>query len=173
MLNIKTIIIILTCLLTAFMCVKKDAERTSEAEYEISGSLEGQTSQQQIDYDSLLTVLDGMLDSISDEPGNIELRRLITQTAYDSANDVIIAPGEGKPLQNAATPTIAMKYAEKAATIKAYRLAAQIKTWIHDPAASDSNRGSMQLPPGRVLSRKVTRDSTVQVLVEVNAADLK
>jgi hypothetical protein len=168
----QLIIILFLILILSFFCTKKEEEGQQKAieeeEFTISSSMEGQAQRININYDSLLIVVDNLTEMVTKYPTDIDLRKKLVFTCYDTANNIILASGRGTPLITARTPTLAMNYAHKAAVIQAYRWAAYLREWRLDPTTPDLDKISGDLPSGRVVSKNILPDSTVQVLVEVN-----
>lgn len=150
---------------------KEKQKPSEEEEYSITSNVEGQLYDVNINYDSLLTVIGQLTEMVSSYPNDFELRKNLVSTCYDTLSDIILASGRGRPLISARTPTLAMKYAEKAATIDAYRWAAYIKKWHLNPTTPDIGKLSVEVSAGQVVSKKVLPDSTVQVLVAVRTAN--
>ncbi len=169
--SIRFICFVLVALSLLFDCVRNKEERT--AEHSISGGVEGQTSAAVRNYDSLLTVLDKLSESVSANPQDRQLRLSLLDTAYDTLGQRIFAAGRGKPAKNARTPAVAMKMAERAATIDAYRWAARIKKWHDHPELADEQELSAELPGAQILSQRTLPDSTVVILIEMNALKIQ
>ncbi len=170
----KLVFVLCLILTLCFGCSKKEekqqqqvSEESEEYEYSVSGGIEGQVQRSNINYDSLFAVVDELTKKIINNPTNIELRKKIVATCYDTINNIIISSGHGKPLTSASTKKIAKNYAHKAAEIDAYRWAAYIKKWKLDPTKPDLGKIDDKIPSGDVVSKLVLPDSTVQVLVEV------
>ena len=129
----QVIFIFFLSLILSISCTKEKEEgqhkAIEEEEYAISSSMEGQTQRINVNYDSLLIVVDQLTEMVSANPSDVNLRKELVSTCYDTLNDIIVASGRGKPLTTARTPTLAMNYAQKAATIEAYRWVAYIKKW--------------------------------------------
>ena len=172
--KIQLILVLFFILVLSLGCSKKEEEQQQavEEEYSIPGGMEEQTQQVIINYDSLLTVVDQLTEMVAANPSDIELRKKLLSTCYDTVNNTIICTGKGTPLTNARTPTLAIKFAERAATIEAYRWAARLKKWQLDPKSPDTENLSIENLRGKIVSRSVLSDSTIQVLVEVSAANL-
>jgi hypothetical protein len=118
-----------------------------------------------INYDSLMTVITDITSRIAADPSNIGLRKSLVSACYDSSIDRIIAPGRGKPAQNAPTPSIAREFAVRAAKIEAFRWAYAINQWHQDPSQPMSEILDVDIPPALVVAQKTLSDSSVQVLV--------
>jgi hypothetical protein len=153
-------------------CSKKKEEAGEEKEYSTSSGMEGQVYRANINYDSLLTVVDQATEMVAAYSSDINLRQKLVAISYDTSNGIIFASGRGRPQVNARTPSIAMNFAERAAQIEALKWAAYIERWKLDPTTPDLGKISAAMPPGRVVSKKVLPDSTVQVLVEVKAENM-
>lgn len=153
-------------------CSKKKEETAEEKEYSTSSGMEGQVNRTDINYDSLLTVVDQATEMVAAYSTDINLRQKLVSISYDTSNGVIFASGRGRPRTDARTPTLAMRYAERAAQIEALKWAAYIEKWKLDPTTPDLGKISVEMPMGRVVAKKVLLDSTVQVLVEVKTENM-
>ena len=153
-------------------CSKEKKEPAEEKEYQVSMGVEGQKFSVESNYDSLLTEVNKLSEQISANPTDLSLKTRLVDVCYDSTINMIIAAGRGQPLSDAPTHAVAMNYAERAATIEALRWAANIKQWSHDPAKSLSQELDLTMPMGRVVSKTTLPDSTIQVLIVVNAEKL-
>lgn len=125
-----------------------------------------------IDYDSMLIVISQLVEAVKNHPTDIELRQELVAVSYDTTWETILAAGSGKPSQQAETGSLAMKYAERAATADAYRWAAYIKKWSVDPTFPDVATLSAEIQGGKVVAKKVLPDQTVSVLVEIHTSKI-
>jgi hypothetical protein len=169
-------IIIFTCLILilAIGCSKDKKESSEELEeYSMSGSLEGQLLSRNVNYDSLSIAIAEITKSISLDPSCIECKKKLVDTCYDTLNQIIFVTGTGKPLKNARTASIAINYAEKAATIEAYRWAYYIKKWRMDPQYPKMQQLSTQIPGSQIITKNMLSDSTMQVLIAINAGNIR
>ena len=170
----QPILVLLLILLLSFNCTKKNEDQQQtikDEEYSIASGIEGQSQKVIINYDSLLTELGQLTEMVAANPTDIELRKKLVSTCYDTVYHIITSSGRGTPLTNARTPNLAMKYAERAA-IEAYRLAAQLKRWQLDPTTPSLEKLAVANISGRIVSKRILPDSTVQVLVEVHVTNL-
>lgn len=125
-----------------------------------------------INYDSMLIVVSELVEAIKNNPSDIELRRELVTTSYDTTWETILAAGFGKPFQNDETESIAMKYAEQAAAADAYRWAAYIKRWSIDPTFPDVGTLNAEIKGGRVVAKQILPDNSVLVLVEIHSSKI-
>ncbi|MBN1154022.1 hypothetical protein JXB12_03795 [candidate division KSB1 bacterium] len=163
------LVLILSVILLATECSKSDKEET---EYSLPGKSEEQVAVKEVDYDSLRLLLDTLNQRVTNDIMNVEHRMTLVEAAYDTTEDIIYAIGRGKIPMNANPPEVAMRYAERAAELQAKRMAAYVKTWSLYPARIDTTPMIRYIPPGTIVSKQVTPDSTVEVLVKINAKDI-
>jgi len=167
------IALLTVCLLVA--CAKKEEHQTAEIS-QTEGAIDSQFVQtikpKSINYDSMLTVIAPMIETIMQTPTDVQARQQLVDVCFDTTWETILAAGFGKPLQQASTETIAARYAEQAATADAYRWAAYIKKWHANPMQLDFGHISAEIAGGRVVARKDLADQRVSVLVEIRSADL-
>ncbi|MCU0646255.1 MAG: hypothetical protein MUC94_18610 [bacterium] len=171
-------IVMIGALILAFnlliMCGKKDDHKTGEiAKDEQAGDegFVGTIKAKPINYDSMFAIIAPLVDAVKNNPENIELRKQLVAVSYDTTWETILSAGTGIPMEHAATESIAMKYAEKAAAADAYRWAIYIKKWKTEPAFPDIDKieGEIQ---GKIVARQDLPDKRVSVLVEVQASKL-
>ena len=162
--------IILITLIIFSGCTKSDEDNK---EHSMSGMDEGQVVMKQIDYDSLRLVLNELSDSVSHDMMNVEHRMTLVEAAYDTATGSIFSVGSGTLPIDAETPAIAMKYAERAAKLQALRMAANIKTWSLYPTRMDTMPMDVALPPATIVSKDVSTDSTINLLVKIDSQGIR
>ena len=124
-----------------------------------------------INYDSMFVIISQLVDSIKNDPNDIELRRQLVAASYDTTWETILAAGTGKRMENAETESVAMKYAERAAAAEAYRWAVYIKRWSLDPTFPDIGYVNAEIQ-GRVVAKRVLPDKNVSVMVEVHISKI-
>ncbi|MFZ5516867.1 MAG: hypothetical protein ACOY90_09535 [Candidatus Zhuqueibacterota bacterium] len=167
------IALLAACLLVT--CGKKQEQQTAEIS-QTEGAIDSQFVQtikpKSINYDSMLTVIAPMIETVMQSPTDVQARQQLVAVCFDTTWETILAAGFGKPLQQASTETIAAKYAEQAATADAYRWAAYIKKWHANPSQQDFGHISAEISGGRVVARKDLADQRVSVLVEIRSSDL-
>lgn len=157
-------------ILVTLTCSKTDQEKT---EHQMAGKLEEQVTLSELNYDSLRVLLDTLSQHINDDIMNVEHRMKLVEAAYDTSADVIYAIGHGKAPLNSASPEIAMRLAERAAEIEAKRMVANIKTWSLYPARIDTMPITSYIPPATIVAQHINPDSSVQVLLKVNANEIR
>lgn len=155
-------------------CGKKEDHQTGEiARDEQAGdsSFVGTIKATPVNYDSMFAIIAPLIDAIKNQANDIELRKQLVAVSYDTMWGTILSAGVGKPMKDAATETLALKFAEKAAVADAYRWALYINKWRTDPTIPDIGtiEGEIQ---GRVVARQNLPDQSVSVLVEVQASKL-
>ncbi len=174
--HLLTLMALLTVsLILIISCTKKDEYETAEV------TRDEKTGDDQffetikpkpINYDSMLIVMSELVQAIKNNPTDIELRRRLLATSYDTTWETILAAGFGKPFQDAETESIAMKYAEQAAAADAYRWAAYIKRWSIDPTFPDFGALNVEIKGGRVVAKQILPDNNVLVLVEIHSSNI-
>lgn len=177
MINKKSILVavIFTCILIVIECSKKEEYQTGELAREESTQDTSDVltiKPKPINYDSMLVVVSELLEAIKNNPTDIELRRELVVASYDTTWETILAAGFGKPFQEAETESIAMKYAERAATADALRWAVYIKRWAIDPTFPDLDSLNVEIQGGRVVAKKMLPDQTVSVLLEIHSSKI-
>jgi hypothetical protein len=164
-------ILALTLMIT---CGKKDEQKTGEiTKDEQAGdeSFVGTIKPKPINYDSMFAIIAPLVDSLENNPENIELRKQLVDVSYDTTWETILSAGTGKPMEHAATESVGMKYAEQAAAADAYRWAIYIKKWAVDPTFPDIGKISAEIQ-GRIVVKQVLPDKRVSVLIEVQTSKL-
>jgi hypothetical protein len=179
MMNTKSILLatILICVLIVSGCSKKEEDQTGELTQEEltqdSSAVSVLTIKPKpINYDSMLVVVGDLIAAIKSNPDDIELRRDLVAASYDSTWETILSVGFGKPSLEAETESIALKYAERAATADALRWSAYIKRWTIDPTFPDLDSLNVEIQGGKVVAKKVLPDQTVSVLVEIHSSKI-
>jgi len=171
LLMISMLILVLNLMIT---CGKKDESKTSEItkdEQAGDGGFVGTIKAKPINYDSIFAIIAPLVDAVKNNPENIEFRKQLVAASYDTTWETILSAGTGEPMEHAATESIAMKYAEKAAAADAYRWAIYIKKWKNDPAFPDIDKIEAEIQ-GKIVARQDLPDKRVSVLVEVQASKL-
>lgn len=168
----RNILIVLSFAMFFVSTCSKEKQETKtsdnkEKEFTYSGSTEEQMYSIEMNYDSLLYVFEEQTALVTANPFDLNSRKKLVKTCYDSSHHRIITFGIGKPPVNARTPSIGMKMAEQAAKIQAYRWAAFVQKWRLDPSSPDTSITNARLPGGQILSRLVMPDSTIKVLLEI------
>jgi len=125
-----------------------------------------------INYDSMLVVVSELVEAVKNNPTDIELRRQLVAVSYDTTWETIISAGFGKPVQDAETESIAMKYAERAATADALRWAVYIKRWSIDPTFPDIGTLNVEIQGGRLVAKKMLPEHSVSVLIEIHSSKI-
>ena len=125
-----------------------------------------------INYDSMLVVVSELVEAVKENPTDIDYRRELVAVSYDTTWEIILSAGFGKPSQEGETESIAMKYAERAATIDAWRWAAYIKRWSIDPKFPNLDTLNVEIQGGRVVAKKILPDKAVSVLVEIHSSKI-
>ena len=166
---------ILICILLVIGCGKKEEYQTGEITPDESthDSTDVVTIKPKpINYDSMLVVVGELVEAIKSNPTDIELRRDLVAASYDTTWETILSAGSGKPAREAETESIALKYAERAATADALRWTAYIKRWSIDPTFPELDSLDVQIQGGKVVAKKVLPDQTVSVLVEIHSSKI-
>lgn len=169
-----TVFFLLTMLM--MVCSKKEEPQRGE-----SGNKEGAREDQLVEtikpmpvnYDSILIIINGLTEAVKNNLADVELRKKLVDVSYDTTWDTILAAGFGKPVPTAETESIAMKYAEQAATLDAYRWAAYIKKWHFDPSAPEVGTITAGIQGGRVVAKTLLPDHSVSVLVEIQSSKIQ
>ncbi|UCE05389.1 MAG: hypothetical protein JSW07_17500 [bacterium] len=168
-------IILFICISLLIGCSKKEEYQTGELvpeEHTADSTSMLTIKPQPINYDSMLVVVSQLVDSIKNNPTNIELRQQLVAVSYDTTWETIISAGFGKPSQEAETESIALKYAERAATADALRWSAYIKRWSIDPTFPELGQLDVEIQGGRMVVKKVLPDQTVLVLIEIHSSKI-
>ena len=125
-----------------------------------------------INYDSMLTVMSQLVDAIKNNPTDIEVRRQLVASSYDTTWETILTAGIGAPPQKAESESVAMKQAERAAMVDAYRWAIYIKKWHSNLTIPDIGTIGADIQGGRVVAKQVLPDQRVSVLVEIKTSNI-
>jgi len=169
------IIILFTCISLLIGCSKKEEYQTGEftpKESTQDTSVVLTIKPKPINYDSMLVLVGNLIVAIKRNPTNIELRRDLVAASYDTTWETIISVGFGKPSGQAETESIALKYAERAATADALRWSAYIKRWAIDPTFPELDSLNVEIQGGKVVAKKTLPDQTVSVLVEIHSSKI-
>jgi len=167
--------LVILSLIVSIGCGKKEEHKTTEITKDETGG-EDQFMEtikpKPINYDSMLIVISQLTDSIKNNMIDFELRQKLVSISYDTAWETILAAGIGKPFQDAETESIALKYAEQAATADAYRWAVYIKKWYIDPTFPEEGSLDIEIQGGRVVAKKGLPDQRVKVLIEIHSSKI-
>lgn len=125
-----------------------------------------------INYDSMLTIIAPLVDAIKNNPTDIEVRRQLVASSYDTTWETILAAGIGVPTQKAESEPVAIKQAERAAMVDAYRWAIYIKKWRSDLTMPDIGTIGADIQGGRVVAKRVLPDQRISVLVEIKTSNI-
>ncbi len=168
-------IIIYTCIYLIIGCGKKEEYKTGELtpKESTSDTTEIQTIKpQSINYDSMLVVVSELVETIKENPTDMDYRRELVAVSYDTTWGTILSAGHGKPSPNAESESLAINFAERAATVDALRWAAYIKRWSIDPNAPDLVTINAEIQGYRVVAKKVHPDKAVTILVEIHSSKI-
>lgn len=170
--NIKKLSFLLFLVMISIQYCSKDNKKQHSKnndesyEYSVSGDIENQKIMQNINSDSLFSLIDDTIIEMKSDISNIELRKKLVSICCNPSNNTIYTTGTGKPLLNARTSTIAKNYAQKAAIIDAYRWAAYVKEWNTNPTISEIDSTVLRTIDGNIISKMILPDNTVQILVQ-------
>jgi hypothetical protein len=157
------------------LCGKKDEQKTGEL---VPKELTQDSSEvltikpKPINYDSMLTVVSQLVETLKNNPTDISLRQELVATSYDTTWETILAAGFGKPSQKAEIQSIARKFAEQAAVADAYRWAVYIKKWKIDPTIPDIGKFSTEIQAGKVVAKRELPDQNFVVLLEIHSSKI-
>ena len=168
---ISVLLFALTLMIT---CGKKEDHKTGEITKDkltVDEGFVGTIKAKPINYDSMFAIIAPLVDSVKNNPESIELRKQLVAVSYDTTWATILSAGTGKPMEHAATESVAMKYAEQAAAADAYRWAIYIKKWAVDPSFPEIGNVSAEIQ-GRLVAKHDLPDNRVSVLIEVQASKL-
>ncbi len=173
--NLILLATLLICILVVSGCSKKEEYQTGEM---IPEETTQDTSDvltikpKPINYDSMLVVVGELVAAIKSNPDDIQLRRDLVAASYDTTWDTILSAGFGKPSPEAETESIALKYAERAATADAFRWSAYIKRWAIDPTFPELDSLNVEIQGGKVVAKKILPDQAISVLVEIHSSKI-
>ena len=158
-----------------FSCEKKEQQESGQLarQEETAGQSIVQTIKPNaINYDSLLTIIGGLVKSVLENPTDINARRNLVNAAYDTSWDSILAAGFGRRFEKSSSQSISLRLAEQAAKADAFRWAAYIKKWLDDPTTPDLGKLSAEISGGNFVAKAYLPDSTIMVLLEVKKSKL-
>ncbi|MBN2010240.1 hypothetical protein JW960_12920 [candidate division KSB1 bacterium] len=163
----STIVFAFTIVLLVSFCSRKDENQKKEQLEEHSLSMDESVQQPWIhlNIDSLATTIDQFITEAALSPNDLEKRKQLVSYAIDQANHIIYATGTGIPQQQAASPSIALNYAKKAAKMEALRWATYINQWRTDISYSPFGSDISINANGQILKEIVQPDNSVKVLI--------
>jgi len=174
--NLLIAVLIIFVFSIIYTCGKKQQQEIMQMpkqEGEQSNSIVQTIKPKAINYDSMLVIIGDLTQSIKENPTDINLRKKLVATSYDSTWETILAAGFGKPSEKDTMESASMALAEQAAKADAFRWAAYIKKWSVDPAIPDIASLSAEIKGGIVVAKKNLPHRDIMILLEVKKSNIR
>ncbi|NOZ62777.1 MAG: hypothetical protein GXO74_13985 [Calditrichaeota bacterium] len=169
----KLALLFLLLLAVTFCQKKKENMESGAVNQQEQGQLSDSTTltikPTPINYDSMFVVLTQIVQSIRENPNDVQLRRNLVNAGYDTTWETIMAVGMSEPLDSSKTDAIATRMAEQAAKADAYRWCAYIKRWAKNPDFNNFGQIQANFSGGRIVKTERLPENRVAVMLELKS----